>query len=271
MSWPRRRRRRRLRWSSRSASDGREHVRGRVVELAGGRATLEFPAVTNDVPLSVSSLFAGEWADSSAFECCRLVAVEWPDRFLPGPAFDAPDRVLIGAIVKPSLGLTPAEVAQTAARLVAAGADLVKDDELLGDPDWCRLDERVRAVAAAGVNYAATSPAGRDVAGARETRRRARRAPMINGLRRGSTLCVRCATLTSACRSSSTASVLRSGRARKGSAWRLGHRRADAVCAVLTTSRLDPSAAPSTTRPTTSARRSMRATGRSRARAGRSP
>jgi hypothetical protein len=136
-------------------ADGPEDARGRVVEVDGGCAVLEFPAVTADVALLVSSLFAGEWADSSAFERCRLIAVDWPPGFLPGPAFDAPDRVLVGAIVKPSLGLTPAEVAETAAALAAAGADLVKDDELLGDPDSCPLEERVRAVAAAGVNYAA--------------------------------------------------------------------------------------------------------------------
>jgi 3-oxoisoapionate-4-phosphate transcarboxylase/hydrolase len=136
-------------------ADGPEHVRGRVVEVDGDRALLEFPAATNDVAMLVSSVFAGEWADSTAFGRCRLVAIEWPADFLPGPAFDAPDRVLVGAIVKPSLGLSPAEVAETAARLSAAGADLVKDDELLGDPEWCRLEERVRAVVAAGVDYAA--------------------------------------------------------------------------------------------------------------------
>jgi ribulose-bisphosphate carboxylase large chain len=134
---------------------GPDHVRGRVVQVEGDRAVLDFPAATGDVSLLVSALFAGEWADSSAFRRCRLVAVEWPEGLLPGPAFDAPDRVLVGAIVKPSLGLSPAEVAQTAAQLAAGGADLVKDDELLGDPDWCPLEERVRAVAAAGVNYAA--------------------------------------------------------------------------------------------------------------------
>ena len=136
-------------------ADGPEHVRGRVVAQDGGRAVLEFPAVANDVALLVSSLLAGEWADSSAFTRCRLVEVDWPDAFLPGPAFDAPDRVLVGAIVKPSLGLSPTEVADTAARLAAAGADLVKDDELLGDLESCPLEERVRAVAAAGVSYAA--------------------------------------------------------------------------------------------------------------------
>jgi ribulose 1,5-bisphosphate carboxylase large subunit-like protein len=136
-------------------ADGPEHVRASVVDVDGDRATIAFPAATNDVALLVSSLFAGEWADSAAFERCRLVDVDWPAGFLPGPAFDAPERVLVGAIVKPSLGLSPTQVAETAAQLAAGGADLVKDDELLGDPESCPLEERVRAVAAAGVNYAA--------------------------------------------------------------------------------------------------------------------
>lgn len=141
-------------------ADGPEHARARVVSLEGRRAVLEFPEANwgANVTLLVSSLLAGEWADSAAFSRCRLVDVEWPSGLLPGPAFDAPDEVLVGAIVKPSLGLSPAEVASTAAQLAAGGADLVKDDELLGDPVWCPLEERIRAVAAAlpaGVLYAA--------------------------------------------------------------------------------------------------------------------
>jgi ribulose-bisphosphate carboxylase large chain len=124
-------------------ADGPEHVRGSVVDTEAKRATLEFPEQNwgGNVSLLVSSLLAGEWADSTAFEQCRLVGVEWPRGLLPGPAFEAPDRVQVGAIVKPSLGLAPAEVADVA--------------ELLGDPDWCPLEERVRAVVAAGVRYAA--------------------------------------------------------------------------------------------------------------------
>jgi ribulose-bisphosphate carboxylase large chain len=139
-------------------ADGPSGVRGRVVSTGDGRAELEFPE-TNwgaDVTLLVSALIAGEWADGAGFERCRLVAAEWPRRWFRGPAFAAPDGVLVGAIVKPSLGLTPAEVAATAAALARGGADLVKDDELLGDPPWCPLVERVRAVAAAtDVRYAA--------------------------------------------------------------------------------------------------------------------
>jgi ribulose 1,5-bisphosphate carboxylase large subunit-like protein len=62
---------------------------------------------------------------------------------------DAVDRPLLGGIVKPSLGLGPPEVAATAAALARGGCDLIKDDELLADPEWCPLAERVPAVAAA--------------------------------------------------------------------------------------------------------------------------
>src|SRR6266568_792836 len=173
-------------------ADGPEHVRGRVVAQEAGRAVLEFPEQNwgADVTLLVSSLLAGEWADSAAFTRCRLVAVDWPAGLLPGPAFAAPDKVLVGAIVKPSLGLSPKEVASTAAALARGGADLVKDDELLGDPDWCPLEERVRAVAALlpdRVRYAA------NVTGPVETLlRRARRvaelgagAVMVNAFAQG--------------------------------------------------------------------------------------
>jgi ribulose 1,5-bisphosphate carboxylase large subunit-like protein len=141
-------------------ADGPEHVRGRVVAQEAGRAVLEFPEQNwgGDVTLLVSSLLAGEWADSAAFVACRLVELELPAGLLPGPAFAAPDEVLVGAIVKPSLGLSPTKFAATAAALASGGADLIKDDELLGDPAWCPLEDRVRAVAAVlpdRVRYAA--------------------------------------------------------------------------------------------------------------------
>jgi ribulose-bisphosphate carboxylase large chain len=170
-------------------ADGPEHARGRVVAQDGDRTVIDFPDAnwTGDVTLLVSSFLAGEWADSAAFSRCRLVDAEWPAGLLPGPAFDAPDEVLVGAIVKPSLGLSPAEVADTAARLAAAGADLVKDDELLGNPDWCPLEERVRAVAAAGVRYAAnvTGPVDTLLARARRVVELGAGAVMINAFAQG--------------------------------------------------------------------------------------
>ena len=121
---------------------------------------LEFPEANwgRNVAMLVSALVAGEGVETRAFTRCRLVELSLPDGFLPGPAFGASggDGVGVGVIAKPSLGLSPAEVASVAREAGEAGASLVKDDELLGDPEWCPLGERVRAVMSslpAGVVY----------------------------------------------------------------------------------------------------------------------
>ena len=131
---------------------GPSFVRGRVVSESGGVAVLEFPEENwgRNLPMLMSALVAGEGVETRAFTRCRLVDLELPVGWLPGPAFPAdPSAVRVGAIVKPSLGLSPGEVAKVAADLARGGAVLVKDDELMGDPEWCPLEERVRAVAAA--------------------------------------------------------------------------------------------------------------------------
>ncbi len=128
-----------------SLPDGPENVRARVVEVEGERVTLDFPALEDETSAEqlLAACVAGEWADRGDVECCRLLGVEWPHG-LPGPAFPAEAGVSVGAIVKPALGLTPAEAAAVAAELGAGGAVLVKDDELQRSSP-----ERVRAVNAA--------------------------------------------------------------------------------------------------------------------------
>ncbi len=128
-----------------SLADGPEHVRARVVEVEGERVTVEFPALEGETSAEqlLATCVAGEWADRGDVESCRLVEVEWPEG-LPGPAFPAAPGVSVGAIVKPALGLTPAEAAAVAADLAAGGAALVKDDELQRSSP-----ERVRAIQAA--------------------------------------------------------------------------------------------------------------------------
>jgi Ribulose bisphosphate carboxylase large chain, catalytic domain len=111
-------------------ADGPEHVRGRVVDLQGERATLEFPAATNDVALPA-----------------RRGAVA--------------RRVPAGPGVRRAGGSARRRNRQAVARAVTLGgrgdrgAAQGGNDELLGNPEWCPLEERVRAAAGAGVNYAA--------------------------------------------------------------------------------------------------------------------
>ncbi|NDW04430.1 ribulose-bisphosphate carboxylase large subunit family protein [Jiella pacifica] len=73
----------------------------------------------------------------------------------PGPAFGVAgtrrlagvaEGPLIGTIVKPSVGLDPAETAAVVDQLCEGGIDFVKDDELQADGPGCPFDERVKRV-----------------------------------------------------------------------------------------------------------------------------
>jgi ribulose-bisphosphate carboxylase large chain len=88
----------------------------------------------------------------------RVVGMDLPPTFIkahPGPQFGivgsralsgVADRPLIGTIIKPNLGLTPAETAAIARELCEAGVDFIKDDEKLMSPAYSPLEARVAAV-----------------------------------------------------------------------------------------------------------------------------
>ncbi|MDR2673979.1 MAG: ribulose-bisphosphate carboxylase large subunit family protein [Opitutaceae bacterium] len=64
-------------------------------------------------------------------------------------------RPLIGTIIKPGIGLSPAQTAAAVAALAAAGIDFIKDDELMADPPHSPFDARVDAVMRAIHDHAA--------------------------------------------------------------------------------------------------------------------
>lgn len=64
---------------------------------------------------------------------------------LPGPQFgiagirqlmETPARPLLNTMIKPALGLTPEQGAELVYQTALGGVDIVKDDEVLGDPDF---------------------------------------------------------------------------------------------------------------------------------------
>jgi ribulose-bisphosphate carboxylase large chain len=143
-----------------------DRVGGEVIEEGKGRAVIAWPWRNwgANLPQLMASVVAGEGCETARFTRCRLVELDWPDELIAalggGPRFGlegvrawlgagAETSPLLGGIVKPSLGLGPGEVAATAAALARGGCDMIKDDELLADPDWCPLADRVPAVAAA--------------------------------------------------------------------------------------------------------------------------
>ena len=88
----------------------------------------------------------------------KLLDLEFPDSFLKnfkGPKFGiqgireilgVKDRPLLNNMIKPCIGLTPEKTAELAYEAAVGGIDVIKDDELVSDPPFCPLEERVKAV-----------------------------------------------------------------------------------------------------------------------------
>jgi ribulose-bisphosphate carboxylase large chain len=119
---------------------------------------LSFPL--ENVGLSLPQLMttvAGNLFELAPFSGLRLMDIEIPPAFAekyPGPQFGITgtrenagvyDRPLIGTIIKPSVGLTPEQTADLVKTLCEAGLDFIKDDELIADPPYSTLKDRVTA------------------------------------------------------------------------------------------------------------------------------
>jgi ribulose-bisphosphate carboxylase large chain len=128
-------------------------------EYARARVTLSFPYenVGPSLPNLLTTV-AGNLFELRHFSGLRLLDVEVPSAIAeayPGPQFgiegtreivDVYDRPIIGTIVKPSVGLSPADTADIVETMVESGLDFVKDDELIADPPYSPVEDRVAAV-----------------------------------------------------------------------------------------------------------------------------
>jgi ribulose-bisphosphate carboxylase large chain len=121
-----------------------------------------FPTINFSPNLTdLLSTVVGEAYELESFTALKLLDIELPTSFtqyFAGPKFgvdglrsilDVYDRPLIGAVVKPCVGLSPEETAELAYQGAKGGLDFIKDDELLADAAYNPVRERVRAVTAA--------------------------------------------------------------------------------------------------------------------------
>ncbi len=121
--------------------------------------TLSFPFANIGANLpTLLATVCGNLYELSDHTGCKLIDLELPPAFgkkYPGPQFGVAgtrklagvfDRPIIGTIVKPSVGLSPAQTAELVRELGEAGIDFVKDDELQADAPHCPMKERVAAV-----------------------------------------------------------------------------------------------------------------------------
>jgi ribulose-bisphosphate carboxylase large chain len=99
---------------------------------------------------------AGNIFSMKIVEHLRLADTEFPKQYVdsfPGPQFGIPGirkmlniyrRPLVGAIVKPKLGLSAKQHAKCAYECFSGGVDLVKDDENLTNQSFNHFEERVK-------------------------------------------------------------------------------------------------------------------------------
>jgi len=105
-------------------------------------------------PMMLTTLLGN---DASTSVQAKLVDLELPDDFAAqfgGPRFGVrgvrdligvQDRPLLLNMIKPCTGLTPEAGARIFYESALGGVDLIKDDELLGNPSFSPVVERVRA------------------------------------------------------------------------------------------------------------------------------
>jgi len=110
-----------------------------------------------NLPTLVSTV-QGNLYELAQFSGLKLMDLDVPAEFaghFRGPKFGvAGSRKLtgvkgwpiIGTIIKPSIGLSPAQTADMVKVLVEAGIDFLKDDELMANPPHSPFDERVDAI-----------------------------------------------------------------------------------------------------------------------------
>ena len=124
-----------------------------------GSVSIAFPIINIDFQSDgISQLLCmlmGGQMDIETFLKCRLIDINFPasynEIFLP-PAFGLTktreltksfNKPLFGAIIKPKTGINKETLLDMIKKLIDGGVDFIKEDEILSNPSFCSLDDRV--------------------------------------------------------------------------------------------------------------------------------
>lgn len=141
---------------------------GRFREAIGhmnpnGTVTIAFPVVNTDwdddgISHLLCQIMGGQ-LDIDIISRCQLVKLDLPDvieaRF-GKPAMGISglrrrtgnvDKPFLGGIIKPKTGITPQILLEMTKELVEGGVDFIKEDEILSNPAFCSLKDRVPLIA----------------------------------------------------------------------------------------------------------------------------
>lgn len=120
---------------------------------------IAFPSINFDpqIPMLLSSVIG----NIAQIPYLKLMDIAFPESWISGfkgPKFGiegirdllgVKERPFVNNMIKPDIGWTPEEGAKMAYEVAVGGGDFIKDDELLpGNPVYCPLEDRVKAIMA---------------------------------------------------------------------------------------------------------------------------
>lgn len=124
-----------------------------------GVVKIAFPVVNIDFKTDgISHLLVnimGGQLDIDIISKCHVLDITFPNsvkQLFLGPRFgidgirkytNTYNKPLLGAIVKPKTGITPKILLEMVKELVEGGVNFIKEDEILSDPSFCPIEERV--------------------------------------------------------------------------------------------------------------------------------
>ncbi len=129
---------------------------------SSGVVKIAFPIVNTDWKEDgISHLLVqvmGGQLDIDRITRCRLIDLEFPEKVLTyfkGPKYGISGvrkftgvygKPLLGAIVKPKIGITPEILLEMVKELVQGGVNFIKEDEIMANPAICPIEVRVPLV-----------------------------------------------------------------------------------------------------------------------------
>tara|TARA_R100000234_G_scaffold40732_1_gene24400 strand:- start:8935 stop:10113 length:1179 start_codon:yes stop_codon:yes gene_type:complete len=127
-----------------------------------GEVTIAFPASnlsfqTDGVSQLLCHIMGGQ-LDIDIIEKCHVLNIQFPQHVLKhfkGPKYGITgireytncwDRPLLGGIVKPKVGITADVLLEIVKEMVEGGVNFIKEDEIMSNPNFCTIEERVPKV-----------------------------------------------------------------------------------------------------------------------------
>jgi ribulose-bisphosphate carboxylase large chain len=134
-------------------------VEDELINLKRGIIKIAFPVInTNWKEDGITQLMVqviGGQLDIDNILYCRLLNLEFPEsvnQYFKGPKYgisgireyvEVYDKPLLGAIIKPKTGISPAILLEMVKELVEGGVNFIKEDEILSNPSFCSIEDRV--------------------------------------------------------------------------------------------------------------------------------